>query len=171
MKAVDSRICCRYSHILEYICPRSGHTVLLLSTGCWMMRTMMRPDVMLNVTEQAAHLEAPNFNGCDIWRTHPPLASILPAFHFHSLSTTRGAGWTPINSVFRVQPAPSSQDSGGGISGATCSGDPSNCVDDSFGKAFCTAITTSTSSNGDAIGGYTCNTCSPPCLEPGGSCI
>ena len=58
----------------------------------------------------------------------------------------RRSGRTLINSVFHVQPAPTSQDSGGGISGATCSGDPSNCmicVDDSFGKAFCTAITTS----------------------------
>lgn len=51
----------------------------------------------------------------------------------------------PVNSVFRVQPAPTSRDNGSGISGATCSGDPSNCmicVDDSFGKAFCTAMTT-----------------------------
>jgi hypothetical protein len=58
----------------------------------------------------------------------------------------RRSGRTPVNSVFRIQPAPTSQDSESGISGATCSGDPSNCmicVDDSFGKAFCTAITTS----------------------------
>ena len=57
----------------------------------------------------------------------------------------RRSGGTRVNSVFRVQPAPTSH-SGSGISGATCSGDPSNCmmcVDDSFGKAFCTAITTS----------------------------
>ena len=58
----------------------------------------------------------------------------------------RRLGGTSVNSVFHVQPAPISRDSGSGISGATCSGDPSNCiicVDDSFGKAFCTAITTS----------------------------
>ena len=58
----------------------------------------------------------------------------------------RRSGGTPVNSVFRVQPAPTSQDSGNGIFGATCSGDPLNCmicVDDPFGKAFCTAITTS----------------------------
>ena len=65
----------------------------------------------------------------------------------------RRPGRTPVNSVFRVQPA-SSQDSGSGISGATCSGDPSNCmicVDDSFGRAFCTAITTSAC---DAFDGF-----------------
>ena len=52
----------------------------------------------------------------------------------------RPAG-TSINSVFYVQPAPTSQKSK-----SVCSGDPSNCTicaDDSFGKAFCTAITTS----------------------------
>jgi hypothetical protein len=66
----------------------------------------------------------------------------------------RRSGRIPVNSVFRVQPAPTSQDSGSGISGATCSGDPSNCmicVDDSFGKAFCTAITTSAC---DAFDGF-----------------
>ena len=58
----------------------------------------------------------------------------------------RRSGGTRVNSVFHVQPAPTLQDSGSGISSATCSGDPSNCmmcVDDSFGKAFCTAINTS----------------------------
>jgi len=58
----------------------------------------------------------------------------------------RRSGGTSVHSVFHVQPGPTSQNSGSGISSATCSGDPSNCVicaDDSFGKAFCTAITTS----------------------------
>jgi hypothetical protein len=36
----------------------------------------------------------------------------------------RRSGGTPVNSVFRVQPAPTSQDSESS-SGATCSGDPS----------------------------------------------
>ena len=58
----------------------------------------------------------------------------------------RRSGGTSVNSVFHVQACPTSQDSGNGTSGATCSGDPSNCMicaDDAFGKAFCTAITTS----------------------------
>ena len=58
----------------------------------------------------------------------------------------RRSGGTPLNSVFHVQPAPTSQGSRSEISDATCSGDPSNCTicaDDPFGKAFCTAITTS----------------------------
>ena len=75
----------------------------------------------------------------------------------------RRSGRTPINSVFRVQPAPTSQDSGSGISGATCSGDPSNCmicVDDSFGKAFCTAITTSACNAFDGFPGqFRANCC------------
>ena len=60
----------------------------------------------------------------------------------------RRSGGSLVHSVFHVQPGPTSQNSGSGVSGATCSGDPSNCVicaDDSFGKAFCTAITTSAS--------------------------
>ena len=71
----------------------------------------------------------------------------LPAYQ-PPVPLKRRSSATPVNSVFRVQPAPTSQDSESGISGATCSGDPSNCmicVDDSFGKAFCTAITTSAS--------------------------
>jgi hypothetical protein len=62
-----------------------------------------------------------------------------------SVPLQRRSGGTSVNSVFHVQPGPN-EDSGSGISGATCSGDPSNCMiceDDSFGKAFCTAITTS----------------------------
>lgn len=56
---------------------------------------------------------------------------------------------TLVNSVFHVQPASTSKASWSGISisDTTCSGDPSNCIicaDDSFGKAFCTAVTTST---------------------------
>ena len=82
----------------------------------------------------------------------------------------RRSGGTPVNSVFHVQPAPTSQDSGSGISGATCSGDPSNCmicVDDSFGKAFCTAITTSASCDGQfgencCKNGSRCEHASPP---------
>ena len=57
----------------------------------------------------------------------------------------RRSGGTSVNSVFHVQPAPTSQ-ARSGVPDATCSGDPSNCMicaDDSFGKAFCTAITTS----------------------------
>ncbi|KAF8807508.1 hypothetical protein BYT27DRAFT_7138477 [Phlegmacium glaucopus] len=57
----------------------------------------------------------------------------------------RRSGGTSINSVFYVQPASTSQ-TRSGISDATCSGDPSNCTicaDDSFGKAFCTAVATS----------------------------
>ena len=67
----------------------------------------------------------------------------------------RRSGGTPVNSVFRVQPAPTSQDSESS-SGATCSGDPSNCmicVHDYFGKAFCTAITTSACHDFDGFPG------------------
>ena len=75
----------------------------------------------------------------------------------------RRSGRAPVNSVFHVQPAPTSQDSGSGISGATCSGDPSNCmicVDDSFGKAFCTAITTSACNSFDGFPGQFRANCS-----------
>ena len=67
----------------------------------------------------------------------------------------RRSGGTLVNSVFHVQPAPTSDGGRSGIS-PTCSGDPSNCmicVDDSFGKAFCTAITTSSCIGCDGFSG------------------